>query len=237
MTELYPYQIVPQDWDQFFQQEKSDCVPKFQTFYKQPLLNSKQTVEQTEFAALDIETTGLNAQEDEIVSIGLVPFNSRRIYIGAAKYWLVRSQQLTSDSVVIHGLTHSEVNQAPSLSEALPQLMEAMAGKQIVVHYRYMEREFFRQAASNKYQQNFLFPVIDTLEIEAHFLRKQQSLLAKWAGRQLPSLRLPNIRPRYQLPDYENHNALTDALATAELLQAQIQYQNLQTMPVRKLWK
>jgi DNA polymerase-3 subunit epsilon len=47
---------------------------------------------------------------------------------------------------------------------------------------------------------------------------------------------LPNVRQRYHLPAYENHNALVDALATAELLQAQIVKQGLAQTPVRKLW-
>ncbi len=64
----------------------------------------------------------------------------------------------------------------------------------------------------------------------------KQRTMAKWLQQPLPSLRLPNVRQRYHLPAYENHNALVDALATAELLQAQIVKQGLAQTPVRKLW-
>jgi DNA polymerase-3 subunit epsilon len=52
----------------------------------------------------------------------------------------------------------------------------------------------------------------------------------------LPSLRLLYARERYRLPAYENHNALVDALATAELLQAQIAKHKLAQIPVREIW-
>ena len=234
---LLPYKSVPENWDEFYAQQRELEYPDWLgAFYRQPLLDDKHTMQAASFVALDIETTGLNAQEDDIISIGLVPFNAERIYLAKAKHWVIRSRNLTSQSVVVHGITHSELDQAPSLTSVLPEVMQHLAGKQIVVHYRYMEREFFRSAIAELLQQNFLFPVIDTLEIEAKFVREKQSFLAKIAQKPLPSLRLPNVRERYHLPAYENHNALVDALATAELLQAQIAKQALTETWVRTLW-
>jgi DNA polymerase-3 subunit epsilon len=235
--ELFSYQTVPDNWDQFYAQQTNDELPEsLQSFYFQPLVAAKQLMEETDFVAIDIETTGLNALEDDIVSIGLVPFDYHRIYLAKAKHWIVRPRRLTSDSVVIHGITHSDVADAPSFRSVLPEILKHLEGKQIVVHYRYMEREFFRIAVANLLQKNFLFPVIDTLELEAKYLRKRRSPIAAWSNRPLPSLRLLNARERYNLPAYENHNALVDALATAELLQAQMAKQKLAGNLVRKLW-
>jgi DNA polymerase-3 subunit epsilon len=137
---------------------------------------------------------------------------------------------------VIHGITHSEVAEAPSFRSVLPDILAHLQGKQVVVHYRYMEREFFRLAALNLLEQNLVFPVIDTLELEAKYLHKTRSLFSRTFRKTLPSLRLLNARERYNLPAYENHNALTDALATAELLQAQIAKHRLGDKKVRKVW-
>jgi DNA polymerase-3 subunit epsilon len=234
---LLPHRELPQDWDQFYseesQHELSSCL---QSFYYQPLVGSEQPMASTDFVAVDIETTGLNAEKDDIVSIGLVPFDYHRIYLAQAMHWIVGSRQLTSESIIVHGITHSEVIDAPSLRSTLPDIIPHLKGKQVVVHYRYMEREFFRQSAFELMQQNWLFPVIDTMELEINYQRRQQRTMAKWLQQPLPSLRLPNVRQRYHLPAYENHNALVDALATAELLQAQIVKQGLAQTPVRKLW-
>ncbi len=235
---LYPYKQIPNNWDEFYsEQVQQDLPTTLKAFYEQPLLSSHQTMQATDFVAVDIETTGMNAELDDIVSIGLVPFDSRRIYVAQAKHWMISSQHLTSESIVVHGITHTELAQAPSLSEVLPKLFTHLQGKQVVVHYRYMEREFFRTAVAEWVEQNFLFPVIDTLELEAQFLRQQQSLASRLLKKQLPSLRLLYARERYNLPAYENHNALVDALATAELLQAQIVKQGLTDIPVRTLWR
>ncbi|MFT4764918.1 MAG: DNA polymerase-3 subunit epsilon [Oleispira sp.] len=234
---LHPYKVIPDDWDQFYSEQVQDELPDYlDSFYHQPLLDSQQSMQATDFVALDIETTGLNAQKDDIVSIGLVPFDHQRIYLAKAKHWVVSSQHLTSESVVVHRITHSEVAGAPSLASVIPELVASLQGKQVVVHYRYIEREFFRTAMAELLQKNFLFPLIDTLELEAQYLRRNRSLGARFFNKQLPSLRLLYARERYNLPAYENHNALVDALATAELLQAQIAKHKLAQTPVRKLW-
>ena len=68
------------------------------------------------------------------------------------------------------------------------------------------------------------------------YLRDTQSLVARLMKKSLPPLRLLHVRERYNLPAYENHNALVDALATAELLQAQIAKQSIGEKRVRALW-
>jgi DNA polymerase-3 subunit epsilon len=234
---LHPYKVIPDDWDTFYSNQVQDDLPEdLESFYHQPLTDAQQSMDSIEFVAVDIETTGLNAQKDDIVSIGLVPFDYQRIYLAKAKHWVVSSRRLTSESVVVHRITHTEVAEAPSLDSILPELMASLEGKQVVVHYRYMEREFFRTAIAELWQKDFLFPVIDTLELEALYLRKNQSLAAQFMKKPLPSLRLLYARERYHLPAYENHNALVDALASAELLQAQIAKHKLAKVPVRKLW-
>lgn len=234
---IIPYKVIPKNWDDFYAtQLQHEPYDYLHPFYREPLLGSQQFMESTNFVALDIETTGLNAQEDDIVSIGLVPFDHDRIYLAHAKHWVVASEQLTSESVVVHRITHTEVAEAPRLKSILPELVECLQGKQVVVHYRYMEREFLRTAFMEQIQKNFIFPVIDTLELESNHLRKEQSFIAKLLNKQLPSLRLAQIRERYNLPAYESHNALVDALATAELLQAQMAKQQLSGLTVRSLW-
>tara|TARA_R110001583_G_scaffold32035_1_gene109549 strand:+ start:1203 stop:1922 length:720 start_codon:yes stop_codon:yes gene_type:complete len=234
---LHPYKVIPKDWDQFYSSQVQNELPDYlDSFYHQPLLDAQQSMDATDFVSLDIETTGMNAQKDDIVSIGLVPFDHQRIYLAKAKHWVVSSRRLTSESVVVHRITHTEVAEAPSLDSVLPELIASLQGKQIVVHYRYMEREFLRTAIIEMLQKDFLFPVIDTLELEVQYLRRNRSFMARLLNKQLPSLRLLYARERYHLPSYENHNALVDALATAELLQAQIAKHKLAQTSVRKLW-
>lgn len=99
----------------------------------------------------------------------------------------------------------------------MKELLEALHGKIVVVHFRHIERDFLRQISLNIWGEAIEFPVLDTLEIERQLLDKQRSLWQRIARRPLPSIRLGQSRMRYHLPPYSPHHALTDAIATAEL--------------------
>lgn len=65
----------------------------------------------------------------------------------------------------------------------------------------------------------------------------QEKRFIEWFKPNRPlSIRLANTRSRYHLPTYPPHDALTDAIATAELLQAQIHYHFDGDTPIKKLW-
>ncbi|MEF1281994.1 3'-5' exonuclease, partial [Vibrio fortis] len=58
----------------------------------------------------------------------------------------------------------------------------------------------------------------------------------KLKGKKPGSVRLGQSRRRYHLPDYTPHHALTDAIATAELLQAQIAHHYDASRPLKEFW-
>lgn len=188
--------------------------------------------------AMDMETTGMDSSLHAIVSIGLVPFDMARIRLAERRYWVVHPPRpLVRESVAFHHITHSEVEYAPDLKAVLPDLLEALAGRLVVVHFRHIERPFLDSAVLARLGEGILFPVIDTMSLEARLHR--QSLWARfrrWMGRPPVSIRLHNSRERYGLPAYQGHHALIDALATAELLQAQVASRYRLDTPVGELW-
>lgn len=226
------------DWPTHYQERAQQALPApLKDFYQAGCPSANTPINHTPLLALDIETTGLNAKEDAIVSIGLIPFDLQRIYCRQAQHWLLQPDRpLTASSVVIHGLTHSDLASAPQAEQVLEQLLPLISGKLVVVHYKRIEREFLAEAAKRLWQSELSFPVIDTLELEARLHRKPLSLWQRLRGQQPLSVRLAASRARYNLPPYQQHHALTDALATAELLQAQISHHFDQHTPVQALW-
>ena len=218
---------VPDDWSDYGQSMRGKQPEALNGFYEAGFDYLQQTLAETPCLAIDIETTGLDSEQDRIVSIGLVEFDCRRIYLASAKHWLVDPGELSDSSVVVHGITHSAVSSAPSIESVMPEVLAAMAGRLAVVHYRAMEREFFRTLSQSLWSESWLFPVMDTFALEATLLTEAKGFFDRLRRKPLPSLRLPDARSRYHLPDYENHNALVDAIATAELLQAQVQHWGL----------
>ncbi|MCC5866342.1 MAG: 3'-5' exonuclease [Wenzhouxiangella sp.] len=191
--------------------------------------------------ALDLETTGFDPHADAVVSIGLVPMDLRRIRLAGSRYWVVRPRREVEDaSILIHHITHEEIDPAPDLVDILPELLEAMAGRVVVVHYRQIERSFLDAVVQRRLGETMAFPLIDTMALEAWMLRSNrhwgQRLADRLKLRRRPGLRLGQVRERYGLPAYTPHHALTDALATAELFHAQVAWHFDADTPIGNLW-
>jgi DNA polymerase III subunit epsilon len=187
---------------------------------------------------LDIETTGLDANRHSIVSIGTVPFTLERIFFSRRRHWLLKPRfPLEQRSVTLHHITHSDLAHAPDLNEVLADVLEALSGRLPVVHYRNIERSFIESAVQHRLGESLLFPVIDTMALEARFYRQAPlARIRQWLGGQPVSVRLHQSRQRYGLPAYLPHHAVIDALATAELFQAQVAAHLGPDRPIGELW-
>lgn len=192
--------------------------------------------------AMDVETTGLNPAKDGIVSVGILPMSLASIQSSASRHWIVQPHvPLADESVTFHGITHSQVADAPKFVDILDELLAAIAGHVLVVHCRAIERSFLNNAMHRLIHEPIEMPMIDTMELEARLYRNKpppswwQRVVLKKQYKPV-SIRLADSRKRYGLPFYKPHHALTDALATAELLQAQIAHRFNPEMPLDDFW-
>ncbi|MGM0833365.1 3'-5' exonuclease [Halomonas qinghailakensis] len=207
-------------------------------FYATPLPSPDTPISQVPMVALDMETTGLDERRHAIVSIGVVPFTLDRIPLAQRRYWVLKPPRpLDEASIAYHHITHSEIASAPDLDDVLDDLLAVLAGRVVVVHFRNIERPFLDAAVKARRGEGLLFPMIDTMSLEARMHR--QTLWARfrrWLGQPPVSIRLNASRERYSLPAYQGHHALVDALATAELLQAQVSYHYTKETPLSDIW-
>ena len=227
------------DWQQYYQQQAQQCEqPLLRRFYQAGMVAGDTPVSDVPLLALDIETTGLDPASSGIVSIGLVPMNTQQVFSSKARQWLLKPRfELSDTSVTLHRITHSDIANAPDLEAVLPELLPYMAGKVIVLHYRGIERPFLYAAIKARLGLGLYFPVIDTMALEARLHRQRgRSLWHKLRRKKPVSIRLADSRLRYNLPPYRPHHAVTDALACAELLQAQLGRHFSPHTPVAQLW-
>ncbi|OZG70181.1 DNA polymerase III subunit epsilon [Hahella sp. CCB-MM4] len=230
----------PPDWAARFKKLAAQAKdPRLQSFYNAGTVDGDTPISKVPLVAMDFETTGLDPESNGIVSIGLVPMDLNRIRCSGAQHWILKPrEELSSESIVIHGITHSEVARAPDIIRILDELLKALAGKVVVVHHRGIERPFLNAELLNRIGEGCEFPVIDTMELEARVYRsKPRGIVDRLLGRHPTSIRLADSRARYNLPFYSPHHALTDALASAELLQAQIADRYSPDTPIKELWK
>ncbi len=179
-------------------------------------LTSKQTqCDELVIVALDLETTGLNPKKDKILSYGLVEIQHMTIKLETSRHQLIAiDEEIPEESAVIHQITDDQAATGISIEAALPELLSQLAGKVMLVHYASIEQKFMSAACQKLYGAPFIIPTIDTLILAQRLFERRNHTV------QTGDLRLFNLRPRYNLPNYKAHNALSDALATAELFLA-----------------
>jgi DNA polymerase-3 subunit epsilon len=194
-----------------------------------PFPLAKTDYREVEYLAIDLETTGLDIAEDLILSVGYVGVRGTSIDLSTARHRVVRiDRSIPEATAVIHQITDDEAAQGGELNDILEELLEALAGKVMIAHHARIERGFLTNACKRLWQQGLIMPVVDT----------QTLALRTFERRQIPfkasDLRLHALGDRYNLPRYGAHNALSDALASAELFLAQASYRdNGEGLPLR----
>jgi DNA polymerase-3 subunit epsilon len=169
-----------------------------------------------DYLAIDLETTGLDAKRDHILSFGYLIVHGNRIDLASARHRLVRAgSAIPEASAVIHQITDDQAAAGESLESVLADLLGDLAGKVMIAHHASVEQGFLSNACRRLFGGGLLAPIVDT---QAVALRTFQRRHVSYKG---SDLRLHALGDRYNLPRYGAHNALSDAMAAAELFLAQ----------------
>lgn len=173
-------------------------------------------VRQLRLLALDLETTGLDPAHDQVLAVGFVPVDGLAIGLaGAQQYW-VRPDGPVGSSATVHGLTDDRLRDAQQLDDVLPELLDALHGRVLLAHHAAIEVGFLTAACRQRHRAVPRFTVVDTLRLQRRVLG------GRWHPPEPEELRLHVAREHFGLPRYRAHDALTDALACAELYLAQV---------------
>lgn len=183
-------------------------------FLAAPLPVNSHQLTDVEFLVVDLETTDLSAENGEIASIGWVVISKGVITLSSAEHHFCKVKAGVGQSAVFHHIRDSELDNALTVTEIMERFLEVAAGRVLVFHNASLDMGFLNRVSQKLYGMPILAPVVDTLLLE------QRRLLRANKGIKSGELRLHYCRQRYGLPDYPAHDALTDALATAELLSA-----------------
>jgi DNA polymerase-3 subunit epsilon/ATP-dependent DNA helicase DinG len=165
--------------------------------------------------AVDIETTGLNPDEDAIIEIGAVKFNGRRV----EDEWstLVNPRRPIPGFITqLTGITNPMVRNAPYLIDVMAGLIEFIGDAPIVGHNISFDLSFLQQAGALRHNID-----IDTYELAAVLMptasRYNLSALAQQLNILLPA----------------THRALDDARVTHAVFAAMME--KAQALPLSLL--
>jgi DNA polymerase-3 subunit epsilon len=168
---------------------------------------------QARFVVVDLETTGLDARHDEIVSFAAVPIDEGRVAVGGIRSALVRPARMpAAETIRIHGLRPADLVTAPPLEEVLDLILESLRGRTLVAHAAWVERGFLT-AALKPVGIRLAGSAIDTAGLARHGLGRDR------LGED-EALRLGDVARRLGLPVHRPHLAEGDALTTAQVFLA-----------------
>jgi DNA polymerase-3 subunit epsilon len=182
-----------------------------------PQQDPKTPLADVRLLALDFETTSLDAASGFPLSAGWVPVDGTAVRLGGAgSVGFLPPTVGVGDSAVFHGITDDAASAGLEEPQAVEQILKALSGRVLLAHHASIEAGFLAAACRRVWGVAVEFTCVDTLDIE-------HRLVTRGGSEPTPgSLRLGATRERYGLPSYDAHEALTDALACAELYLAQL---------------
>ena len=170
-----------------------------------------------EFVVFDTELTGLSPRRDEIVSIGAVRIKELQIIVN--DYFYSHSQTIKTTytaGTFIHRITPDEARKAPTLDVVIPAFVEFCGAAALVGHFVNIDIPFLEKACRKIIGGIMKNPCLDSIRLAKVYdkgLRKKSPDKYKV----IDSHNLRVLAEAYNLPLFQQHNALADALQTAYL--------------------
>ncbi|ROM69208.1 DNA polymerase III subunit epsilon [Pseudomonas brassicacearum] len=168
----------------------------------------EQSLREQRWVVLDLETTGLNLNKDQVLSIGAVVIEDGAIdFSQQFERTLQCDKQKLGPSVLIHGLAPSAIAAGSNPAEALLAFMEFVGDSPLLAFHAPFDSHMLGRALKDylSYRLQHLF--LDVADL-APMLCPQANL--RKAG-------LDEWIDWFKLQVFDRHNASADALATAEL--------------------
>lgn len=187
---------------------------RLQLWRAQATVNLDSPVEALRCVVLDVESTGLSLSQDRLISIGAVALVNGKIALGDS-FYVVLKQEAASDrgNILVHGIGAAEQMEGEAPADALLSFLDYLGKDPLVAFHVAFDRSMIRRAMSDYLGFDFRHPWLDLAYV-------------------MPGLNPPQARKLRALDDWighfgirieGRHNALADALATAQLLQVALQ--------------
>ena len=151
-----------------------------------------------EYAAFDLETTGLSSRTDRIIEIGAVILKNGE-EIDRFQTFVDPGRKLDRKIVELTGITDEMLVGAPSIQEVLPKFLEFVGNRVLVAHNSDFDTGFIR-AECQRQGLPYSCTAADTLILS-------QNLLP-----QLNKFKLDIVSNALSLPEFNHHRAADDAM-------------------------
>ncbi len=180
-------------------------------------LDPSRPAREFRYTFLDLETTGLDPEEDRVVSVGAVRMVGGRVRLSPVFSELVNpGRGIPVESIRIHGITPAQVAGARPAWEVFEDFLAWLGGDILVAHYARFELSFINRTMCRLYGFPLQNLVLDTVTMAERVVLPSDPY---GIGRHKSERTLDNLARRFSIGRAARHTALGDALLTAQVFQ------------------
>ena len=174
-----------------------------------PEVDHTAAFDQTRFVVVDVETTGLNLMTDTLISIGAVAVVNGRIALNDSFYVVLQQRESSrKENILIHGISGSEQREGALPTDALLAFLEYLGKSPLVAFHVAFDETMIKRALRQYLGISFKHPWLDLAYVMPALypdLMRSHRGLDDWTS-------------HFDIRNDDRHNAVADALATAQLL-------------------
>jgi DNA polymerase-3 subunit epsilon len=172
--------------------------------HDKPISNSRYVV-------VDVESSGLNIKKDRLIAIGAVAVTNGNVQLNDSLE-IVLQQTLVSEkeNILIHGIGGTAQREGVPPVEALLTFLDFLGKDPLIAFNVAFDESMIKRAMKTFLGFNFRHAWADLAFVAPALypqLARRRRTLDDWMG-------------HFRISNYARHNALADALSTAELLLA-----------------
>lgn len=179
--------------------------------FESPVPSAETPFDVLDLVVLDFETSGLDPEQDRILSVGMVEIRQQILSLSTGQHdYLLEAGAVKAETAVINHIVPETLAHGLTQQACVEKMVANLAGKVVVAHGAGIEQRFIARLFQLPQEVTLPLVWLDTLMLEKS--------LAVNMGKVNPDLSLCHVRAEKGLPPYLAHNALADAVATGELL-------------------
>ncbi len=193
-----------------------DVIKHNRAFFKN--FDKSRPLSDYSFVVFDTELTGLKRKKDEIIAIGGVRIRNLQIDLSDTFHYYVRPEKLDhTKATLVHKITPEQLKQVPPLQEVLPRFLSFVGTDLLVGHFIGLDMGFLNVATRKFYNGTLANSCLDTLRMAQIYKRVILGRYHENSTSSKNNYNLQSLSLEFNLPFFDAHDALDDALQTAYL--------------------
>jgi DNA polymerase III epsilon subunit family exonuclease len=166
---------------------------------------------QVTFVVVDVETTGGSPATDSLTEVAAARYRGGEL-LGTYQTFVRPDERIPPFITALTGISDAMVADAPRVGEMLPSFLEFVGGSVLVGHNLRFDLSFLDHALVATGRDRLANRTVDTLALARRLVRGV-----------VPDCKLGTLAATLRLPHQPSHRALTDVLATGDLLHAMLE--------------